>query len=226
MHLVFLSLICLLFAGPALADPCDELPPPSVKAKRIEEAEKLNTTYSYGSLTNIGHAIVRPGNLVLGLTRGNAIVKFAISIPSYVDRNGQWECASPQITLTYGFSPMTVYVAREFPPGTCAYNEIYQHEQRHVKAYQTHLASLEKEVLDLLSKRFATSGPWRGPVGQTSSRVQQELDERWTPYITRAIERVNEAQAQIDTPEEYTRVAESCNGEIKQRTGQKPKTKP
>jgi hypothetical protein len=117
--------------------------------------------------------------------------------------------------VSYGFSPMTVYVAREFPEGSCAFKEIYAHELRHVKAYQEHLASIENELRETLTGRFATGEPWRGPLGQTQSRLQQELDERWLPYIQRAINRAEEAQALIDTPEEYARVTDSCNGEIK-----------
>lgn len=212
--------LILIAALPSLAwaDECDQLPPPSVTIKRLEEKIAINTTYGYRTLTNLGAALARPGHQVLGLTRGNAVVSFQTRSPSYVDRTGRWECSSPQIILTYGFSPLTVFVAREFPEGRCAYNEIYQHELRHVKAYQSHIVGIEKELAETLNRRFATGGPWRGPVGQTQARLQQEMDERWLPYIKREIGRVDAAQALIDTPAEYERVANSCNGEIKQAT--------
>jgi hypothetical protein len=154
---------------------------------------------------------------VLGLTRGNAAVRFSLSSQSIVDRTGRWECFSPQLTLTYGFSPMTVFVASEFPEGSCAYKEIHAHELRHVKAYQDHMVSIEKTLQETLNRRFATGGPWRGPVGEKRAQLQQELNERWARYVEREIARVEVAQALIDTPEEYARVANSCNGEIKGR---------
>ncbi|MGB4062343.1 MAG: hypothetical protein WBK19_00785 [Azonexus sp.] len=209
-----LILPLLLIASPSQADPCDELPKPSVTIKRIDERLSYNTEYSYRSLTNIGAALARPGKQVLGLTRGNATVSFASSTPSITDPTGRWECASPQITLTFGFSPMTVYVAREFPEGTCAYKEIREHEMRHVEAYQKHIASIEKELTESLNARFATGSVWRGPVGQTAARLRQELDARWAPYVQRQIKLVDEAQAKIDTAEEYERVANACDGEI------------
>ena len=131
-----LILPLLLIASPSQADPCAELPKPSVTIKRIDERISYNTEYSYKSLTNIGASLARPGKQVLGLTRGNATVSFASNTPAIIDPTGRWECASPQITLSFGFSPMTVYVAREFPEGTCAYKEIHEHEMRHVEAYQ------------------------------------------------------------------------------------------
>ena len=213
-----MAVTVFLLSAPLRADPCDELPKPSVTVKRIEEKLILNTEYSYKSLTNIGAALARPNNQVLGLTRGNAAVSFATNSPTFIDRTGRWECTSPQITVTYGLSPITIYVAREFPEGSCAYKEIYEHEMRHVKTYQAHITEIEKNLVDTLNARFSTGSPWRGPAGQVSLKLQQELNERWTPYVQREFKRVEEAQAKIDTPEEYERVANACDGEIKKRT--------
>lgn len=215
--LVFLLVV--LCSGQGWADECEQLPKPAVTVTRLlDERFVVNARHSYKELNQLGAAYARPGIQVLGLTRGNAVVQFATSIPSYVDRTGRWECASPQLALTLGFREMTVYVAKEFPEGSCAYQEIYQHELRHVKAYQTHLAGIEKDVTDTLNRRFATGGLWRGPVGQARARLQRELNERWLPYIKREMARAEEAQALIDTHEEYARVTEACNGEIKKQT--------
>ncbi|MCH2220674.1 MAG: hypothetical protein MK097_10180, partial [Dechloromonas sp.] len=65
--------------------------------------------------------------------------------------------------------------------------------------------------------RFATGGPWRGPVGQSTWRLQDELNERWLPYVQRELKKVDTAQALIDTDEEYARVADACDGEIAKR---------
>ncbi|HOY02462.1 MAG TPA: hypothetical protein PLV36_13295 [Zoogloea sp.] len=205
-------------SGASAADRCDQLPSPSVTLKRHEEPITLDTRSSYRTLTLIGPRNLPAGKQVLGLTRGTATVRFESRITAYTDPGGRWECASPQLTVTYGFSPMTVYVAREFPPGSCAYKEIHEHELRHVRAYQAHLLRIEQELADTLKRRFVTDGPWRGPVGQARARLQQELEERWAPYIRREMNKVDAAQALIDTPEEYARVAESCGGEVKRLT--------
>jgi len=109
---------------------------------------------------------------------------------------------------------MTVYVAREFPPDGCAYREILQHEQRHVKTYLDHVAALAPELTETLQRRFATGAPARAPVGQMRALLERELQERWLPFVQREMERVRSSQALIDTPEEYRRVSESCGGEI------------
>lgn len=209
--------LSLLLGGATLADECEQLPPPAVTLQRLDAPLGTNLQYGYKTLTNLGAELGPPGKAVLGLTRGNAIVKFEIRIPAYIAPGSRMECASPQINVVYGFKPMTVYVAREFPAGSCAYKEIYEHELRHVKTYQDHLAGIEKDIAATLSKRFATGSPWRGPAGETRTRLQDELDNRWLPYISREIARVKTAQALIDTAEEYARVADSCDGEIKRK---------
>jgi len=210
--------LMLLLANGVWADECDQLPKPSVVIKRLDSPLTLNTKASYKALTVMGAAIARPGQAILGLTRANAVVQIASKTPAYVDRSGRWECASPQITVSYGFTPMTVYVAREFPEGSCAYKEIYDHEQRHVKTYLDHQAAIEKDLADTFTRRFTGDGPWHGQAGQTAVRLQKELDERWIPYVKRELNKAEQAQALIDTPEEYARVADSCDGEIRKKT--------
>jgi hypothetical protein len=88
---------------------------------------------------------------------------------------------------------------------------------RHLKAYQEHMASIEKSLAETLIARFVTDRPWRAPASQTAPQLQKELDERWLPYVQREIAKVEAAQALIDTAEEYERVANACDGEIKKR---------
>lgn len=198
----------------ALADECDTLPPPSVTVRQIATPVTVNLEYDYRAISQLSTQEYRTPHRVLGLTRGTARIVFEIRTPAIIDRSRQWECVSPQITLSYGFSPMTVYVAREFAPDGCAYREILQHEQRHVKTYLDHVAALAPELTEALQRRFATGAPARAPVGQTRALLDRELQERWLPFVQREMERVKTSQALIDTPDEYRRVTQSCGGEI------------
>lgn len=213
-----LIFVLALLAGPVWADECSRLPPPSVTVKRFEEPISFNTTYDYKTISALATAEYHAVKQVLGLTRGDASVKFEIKSSSITDPSGRWECFSPQIAVTYGFDQMTIYIAREFSKGSCAYGEIVQHELRHVKTYQDHLSSIERDLADTLTRRFITGAPWRGPAGQSFTLLEKEMHERWMPYIKREIGRVESAQALIDTPEEYARVSGSCNGEIQRLT--------
>lgn len=211
--------LTLLLAGPlpaAAEDACAQLPKPSVTVKRLAyPAIRYNTEYGYRTLTELGRDKLQPGGQVLGLTRAQSVASFTLTAPALVDASQRYECASPQITLSIGFRQMTVYVGKEFPAGTCAYQEILDHEMRHVKAYQAHIAGIEQVLQQEIARRFATDSVWRGQAGTLSARIGKELDERWLPYVNREMRKVDEAQALIDAPEEYARLAEACNGEIK-----------
>lgn len=212
-----LGLLLSLLAQPVRAEPCAALPPAAVSVKVVPANTVQHFDYSVSSLTRLGGDLARPQQQVLGLTRGQAVVRFQLQIPRVLDPLGQWECASPQISLHYGFDPITVYVAREFPPGSCAHQEILAHEMRHLETYQAHAGRLETEISAALQRRFVGPRPWRGPAGQTQAILRRELDERWLPYVKMLLERVEAEQALIDTPEEYTRITGSCDGEISQR---------
>ena len=188
-----------------------------MKLERVSAKPVDNLGYGIGQLNTLGRNENRPGRQVLGLTRGQAVAAYALNMPGYRDASGRWECVSPQITMRYGFAPMTVYVAREFPAGSCAHGEIRAHEMRHVAAYEEHIAAIEAELTQTLQRRFNGASPWRGPAGEVAEKLRKELDERWLPYIQREIAKVDAAQARIDSDEEYERVAASCNGEIAQR---------
>jgi hypothetical protein len=205
----------IMLALTVAADECQRLPLPSVTVKRLDEKISNSLEYGYKTLNSLSGALSRPGNQVLGLTRGQTHVRYEMKLHRLLSADGQWECASPQITLSYGFTPMTIYVAREFPLGSCAYREVFAHEQRHVRAYQAHAQAVEAEIVEAMNHRFATGSYWRGPVGEAQIRLKEELGGRWIPYVKNVLKRVESDQARIDTPDEYDRISASCDGEIR-----------
>ncbi len=215
----FLMLTASLAHSLSMADPCDRLPASSIVVKRLEAPIETNFRYGYKTLKGMSADYVRQDIEVLGLTRGQAVAKFQSKSVIQPDPGGRWECASHQLTLEYGFSPMTVYVGKEFPKGSCAYEEILDHEMKHVRTYEAHARKIEREINETLSQRFASSTPVRGGRGETQARLSREINERWIPYITRLLEQVTAEQREVDSPEEYDRVSKSCNGEIKRVIG-------
>lgn len=200
------------------ADSCAELPKPSVSLQKLDEPVKQDDRYGYRTLTSLAGERTRPNQTVLGLTRGKVVARIALRAPRLVDASGRWECLSPQLQVSFGYAPLTVHVAREFPPGSCAYQEILAHEQKHVEAYRKHALAIEQEIAATFAARFTVDPqPWRGAAGELGERLQKELDERWLPFIQRRLAAVEAAQAEIDAPEEYERVSRACDGEIRKR---------
>jgi hypothetical protein len=214
---LFLPLLLALHANPARSMECAELPPSTVIVKRLETPISLNLEYSYKTLKALGEDYTRNNLEVLGLTRGTATAKFDIKSQISRTPKNDWECSSITVTLEYGFSPITVYVGREFPQGSCAHDEIYRHELMHVNAYTEHAKNIEQEITDILKRRFERDTPWRNAAGHSQLKLQAEINERWIPYLKRTLNKVKVAQRGIDSPEEYARVAASCDGAIKRQ---------
>jgi len=205
------ALLLLVAAAPARAD-CDRLPPSVVSSKLIDAPITLNHSFDHKALARLAAALALPGFRVLGLTRGNATVRFEVDIALFVDHTAGWECASPRITVSYGYSPMTVYVAREFAPGSCAYGVILDHEMRHVETYRSHLVAIEAGIDSALQRHFANKPPSRLPIHATRPQLARELQQQWLPFIEAEMRRVEAAQALLDSPDEYERTASQCGG--------------
>lgn len=215
---LFASLLLGLWLGPQVslhAAQCEELPKPSFRLQRLDEPLTTEHHESYRALSGLARQLARPGSEIVGLTRGTAVVDIETRLAIVVDRRTNLECASPQLTVAYGYRPMTVYVAREFPKGSCAHERILDHEMRHVQAYREHLARIEPELSQALRQWLANWQIERRPVGMASYLLRRELNERWIPFIREAISRVEAEQARIDSPEEYQRVTGSCQGAIR-----------
>ena len=150
----------------------------------------------------------------LGLTVTRAQYAATMGGPILQDKVSGYECVAPRVEIKLNYSPVLIYVGNEFVPGSCAYKVILEHEQRHLKAYMDNLARVEKVVRDALNRRFEGK-PLYAPSGTAQSALQHEINSVWMRFISDEFDKGKAEQAKIDTPQEYARLADSCNGEIR-----------
>ncbi|HEX9172840.1 MAG TPA: hypothetical protein VF861_09265 [Telluria sp.] len=150
---------------------------------------------------------------VLGLTRTESRISFALNGEILVDPKSRHECVAPKIDVALAYQPIVIYVGREFLPGSCAYQEILAHEMRHLKAYLDHLPKVERLVRAALKTRFSGQ-PIYAPAGQAKRLLENEMDGGWMPYIKNEMAKVEQLQAAIDSPQEYARLSKVCAGEV------------
>ena len=151
----------------------------------------------------------------LGLTVTRAQYSATMGGPILQDKVSGYECVAPRVEIKLNYSPVLIYVGNEFVPGSCGYNTILEHEQRHLKAYMDNLARVEKIVRDALNRRFEGK-PLYAPSGTAQSALQHEINSQWMPFIQAEFDKGKSEQAKIDTPAEYARLANTCNGEIRE----------
>ncbi|SFM44685.1 hypothetical protein [Rugamonas rubra] len=172
----------------------------------------IDNHLSYRSLT-VMKGSARGNSVVLGITRTESKVKIGLSGPILQDPVSGYECVAPQIKVSLYYVPVVIYVGREFEPGTCMYQEVLNHELRHLQAYMGHLPKVELVVREALAKRFEAK-PLYAPAGTAMSALEHEIDSGWLPFIKAEMQKVEADQALIDTPEEYARLSKVCNGEV------------
>lgn len=153
------------------------------------------------------------GAFVLGLTSVKASSEIFHESATLRNPITRYECLSPKVTVNLAYQPVTIYIGREFAPGTCAYQEILAHEMRHLNTYFDELPKVERVVRAAVEKRFNTR-PSYAFEGQAKAALERELTNVWIPYLTRELTRVEAKQAAIDTPAEYARLSRVCAGEV------------
>lgn len=213
-----LLLLCSLCASTALARTpfqirCEDELSKTVSVLTAQQSGySIDTSLSYQSLTVMKGA-ARANTFVLGLTKTDSRVLIGLNGPMLQDPASGYECVAPQVEVKLFYSPVVIYIGREFPKGSCAYDEIMAHEQRHLKAYMDHLPKVESVVRAALAKRFEAK-PLYAPRGSAKAALAREIDTGWLPYIKSEMSKVEAQQAAIDTPQEYARLGKVCNGEI------------
>jgi hypothetical protein len=163
-------------------------------------------------------------NYVLGLTRTESRVSIGVDGPMLVDQATGYECVAPKVAVQVYYTPIVIYVSREFAPGSCAYQEILAHEMRHLNTYLDHLPKVETRVRAALKRRFDDK-PLYAPKGQAKLLLEREIDGTWMPYIRKEMAKVEQLQAAIDAPKEYARLSKICKGEVQSIIGPAKRTR-
>lgn len=103
----------------------------------------------------------------------------------------QTSCQGVVVRLDY-IKPV-LRVASELPPGSCAYAHVMKHEQTHVRIHR-----------DIARQFRELDYPWASD--GNSARI--------LVYAKQQLDRLMQAQAMFDNPEEYASNFSACRGEI------------
>ena len=134
---------------------------------------------------------VAPGAPVSGLFSVRMAVATTLS-PS-PERNCQ------NLAVRVSLRDPVLYVAKEVPAGTCAWDHVMRHETQHAGIYRRALASLPARIQARL-----TPAVWQGPSTQAAQAVAQ--------LVLNELEAVEAQHAALDSPDEYARSATACGG--------------
>lgn len=146
------------------------------------------------------------GRTLMGLTLAELKSTVEYGGSGIADRGGQRVCMRPAVKVRLSFSPMTVYVAREHPPGSCAYRVTLEHELKHVSVYEQYLAGIAHDIEAALRQELGARVLYFRSEAEGDAHVRKVLEERIGPYVEDTMLRVVALQRQVDSPEEYARL--------------------
>jgi len=216
--LFLLLRICLLVPSTAHALQCPTTAPPRVVLDRKEDPVRFDFGRNRANLNQMGARILaaqRAGSTayVGGLTNGVITSNMSTQLQTLTSSDGLACIWVGQVNVTLRYQP-TVYISREFAPGSCYHTAVMNHETKHVATDQillTDFASQLQQGIQAEVARIGLRGPMPAPQLESASRDLQNVMEKRLNILMDQFSTLRETrQMQIDTPQEYARVQSLC----------------
>jgi hypothetical protein len=127
-------------------------------------------------------------------------------------KNG-YSCVFPkEIIIRLGYDTMDVYVARDFQPGSCEYNQTLQHENQHVEINFTTFNKYKRISRIELNNYIRDNFPI---VISTSTATQSASQSGINDVFFRVMKKMererNGLHRQIDSPQNYKAIQSRCS---------------
>jgi len=219
-----LKILCFpLFAGLLISN-STEAHSKTCKIERAHTSVKLVPRYGKVSYNN-GHSALQLGTkfgqhgkiarrlgwVTRGLTKTSLERRLNIKI-KYVNQANRRICAAlTDATVEIGYDQFRVYIARQHKPGACEYRTTLDHENTHVRIYQTTL----RKYIPRLERKLRQSADRLQPIEASSAeRAQRHFIskiERDLQLIMNEMSReMDIANGRIDTVKNYKREQALC----------------
>lgn len=127
-----------------------------------------------------------------------------------LEENGS-VCAGVQSSEIHLNLEITIYVANDFKKGTCLYEEILTHEERHHDVDRRLLTEFAADATrrlaeDLRARPFVAVPDASMAQAAVDARVNKAMDDAFVEFFRR----YEAEQGEIDTYSEYNRIANAC----------------
>jgi hypothetical protein len=220
IFLAFLTLATAVARAQDVVDTCD--PYPDVPVNVTPRFDEPDYDYSI-DLAGLQALSSDPqhnlhgahAGLTLGLTRYEPVMEFATPIKSFHLPGGLFCAHVDHVDVTFGYRNVTVYVPREIPQGSCGFDQVITHERKHIAVNQEILDEYAPQLADRIKDFLRLNGVFREEnpdyaISEVKEKLQAIVDEIAKDVFTENARR----QHEVDNPDEYRRVGESCQGQL------------
>jgi len=187
------------------------LPPTRVEVAALPADHDTDFTRPYAELTRMG-VEADANERVIGLTRARIGHAATITVVGIEEPGSRRVCVRPEIRVELSLTPMTVFVGREFRDDACRRSAIIEHELKHVDVYRETLEAMTREARDEIARAYGNTVMLFASRDEAQREIETALTGYLGPLLERSTREVRRRQADVDTPDEYARVAGACGG--------------
>lgn len=217
MRILLLALLLALLPSTGQAESCPRAQRPQVDVSTRQDSPRLDNSVGISGLQAMSasrdSAASSANHFVLGLASAQVTFQLGIRAQISQQRDGSLCASLSSVDVEYAFANTAIHVANEIPQGTCIYQEILAHEQRHV--------SVDGQLLREWQYRLQQDTQYAAyNVGTVQGTDQQALMQELQNRLRDKLQQTTDAllgerarrQAQVDTRMEYDRVSRVCHG--------------
>ena len=154
-----------------------------------------------------------PSPYTLGLTVAKLDIQ-AQAKPTFTQQDGQICIEIGEIDVEMTYPQLTIYIDKKYPPSSCEYQIIKDHENYHVHVAQQALSFFKKDVektittsLDKLSPKIVSN---QNEIKQAFNQLIQPILTDLKRLATHINKKLAEKNAAIDTKEMYQETTARC----------------
>lgn len=151
----------------------------------------------------------------LGQVRSKVRYSISMTHDTYVGAGGSSFCARPRLAVRLAMEQLDLLVAHEVPEGSCGFEEVLAHERRHVEVARQSQQASARRLSGTLSELIRTQvlvASSREALDSQLSQLKGQIRE----LVEADLKQADQAQLEIDHPEEYERLSRVCDGELRQ----------
>lgn len=229
----FFFFICLLLIppDPALAQeppPCQPYLPPVIHVTPQYGNPTLNNIQTIDEIQRLAAHGVAPASplhqVPVGVTTADLRIAsdYSLELRRITTLRGQtYFCAMPsRFDVALDLSETTVYITRELPLNSCSYDTVMEHEEKHVATDRDLITEFTASLPALLAQHLRDIGVQQGLSKDAVQETMRAQYEAMMHIIKAQMVAVREArQKAVDSPEEYSRISQSCDGELRRIVG-------
>ena len=147
----------------------------------------------------------------IGLTIAELGLGLAVTVRAEAMSDGRFCAEIAAVEATLGYDVIDVYIASEYPRGSCQYNAVLDHERLHVIVFQDTLKEYFPRIESALRHAAEKEKPIlaRDP-DKATKKFQAILERTVKPLFHQINDTLDLGNGALDTRENYEREQESC----------------